>query len=446
MIDYSAINCSSGLYDSCGVVFRYDGRVFRALYSRGVNLFELLTQDGWIDRLTSLGLVPMRRADLTIAGYDTIIECETIRPVIPPSMWTIGMVREAGLMLCTLCKETLTHRLVIWDLKGLSNMAFCAKRGPVFLDLGAIHTIEELENRRLSTSVGALLDQIATSFYVPLWLAYSSPARFRITRRLLEFLRAQGPSSELAVAILRRLTMHWMAVPDLLKAGNLLHAGRYAAFFDLIQNRITRWYHKPQENPQAAGFEMDTRMPIDKNHGKITEIAKGALSRFKGRVCLDLNPGYGLGLEWAKETASETYLITADTQQADGFFSLREKYGKAFLPILCDIWERSSQPSSALAEGFDIALLLPDIFEIATRTRVPLDFMGKVLSSVTKAGAIIGVRRSFEKSEFPAFVSPPPGCLDPVQFVKETVGKYFAKHEVIERVEGSDTAVVLFTK
>ncbi len=446
MIDYGAISCSSGLYDSCGVVFRHDERIFRALYSRGDNLFQMLTQDSWIDKLTDLGLIPMKRADVAIPGYDSVIECDRVRPVISRSMWTTGMVREAGLTLCALSKELLRRHLVIWDLKNLSNMAYSARRGPVFLDLGAIHTIEEIENRRLSTSVRSLLDQIAAALYIPVWLAYGTPMKLRVAKRLLEFLKAGEPASDLAAGIIRRLTIRWMAVPGLFRARRLLQAGHYAAFFDLIENRIARWTDSSAIGSRSLDPATSQPGPAGRNLDNIVGTIKNVLANLDDKILFDLNPEYGFGLNQGMKTTAETYLITADVEIANRSFSLRQHHGKAFLPVLCDIWERSFQPASMLRDGCDVAFLLPDVYEVATSAKVPLDFVGLVLSSITRSSAVIGVGRFPRKSQFPAFVSPPEDSLDPMQFVRQTVGKYFRKHEVIDAPKDWEIDVAVFSK
>jgi hypothetical protein len=241
MIDPKDIHCDSSLHDSCGVVFQYQGGVYRALYERGAKIFSLLSKDNWIDSLTQIGLVRMKGTDLQIPGYYEVIECERIRPILPPAMWTISMLREAAVTVCELSKELLKRDLVLCDLKEMANMTFSASQGPVFLDLGAIHTVTEVEQEALSTSSNLLFEQVASSFYFPLWLSHGALGRGRLVRRFLEYYQRGQMSSELTKAMLRRLTIGWRALPGALRAKALLGSHQYTRFYEMIMHQIKDW-------------------------------------------------------------------------------------------------------------------------------------------------------------------------------------------------------------
>ena len=444
MIDIHNITCSSELHDKCGVVFGYEGRIFRGLYPRGKRVFELLTKDGWMDHLTALGLVEMRQTDRALPGCEGIIECEKINPILAPTKWSAGMLCEAGQVVCTLSQELLKQGLFIWDLKHFSNMSFHNKRGPVLLDIGAIYSIDELEHNVLDLSKGSLLNQIASSFYVPLWLILGSPAKFHATKRFVAY-RRRGPEAfDLPAAILRRITFGWTAVPGLGRGARLLRAGRYEEFFRLISERLRTWSEK---------LSAQTIIPLEWNgrsdsataeHVRVVGLMERAVGGLSNKTGFDLSPDKGYGLSIAKETNCETYLFTANEKLADSFFSWRKKKGKPTLPVVCDIWDRSLKTAFALRESADVAFILPDVFEVARAARAPLDFVGQVLSLLTRNVAVVGIHGAIEPT-FPCFLSPPFGSGRPVEFVRKTIGKYFRSQELIESPHDK-TVLVVFHK
>jgi hypothetical protein len=444
MIDPHAITCFSELHDSCGVVFRHEGRIYRALYPRGKQIFDRLSENGWMNRLVSVGLVRMMQTGFTLPGYEAVVEADTIRPVVPPVKWSTGMLCEAGQVLCALSEELLTRRLLVWDLKHFSNMAFCSKRGPIFLDLGAIHSIEELEHNLLSISIDSLLDQVAHSFYVPVWLTLGGFGRFTATKRLVAY-RRRGPEAfDLPAALLRRISFGWTVVPGLGKGARLLRAGRYKEFFRHIAEKLGAWSATlsaqadlpPEWNGRSGSAGAERRRVIG-----LIEQAVGSLS---DKVCFDLSLDKEYGLMIADEKNSATYLLTNNEHEADTLFAWRKKTEKPLLPVVCDIWDRSLKPAFALRESADVAMILPDLFQTAGRARVPLDFVGQVLSLATKRFAVIGISNPAE-SRFPTFLSPPPGSGGPVEFARRTIGKYFRRQELIESASNG-TALIVFHK
>jgi hypothetical protein len=444
MIDPHAITCSSQLHDSCGVVFKHEGRIFRALYPRGERIFELLTKDGWMDRLARLGLVRMTQTDFTLPGYEAVIECENINPVIAPMKWSSGMLCDAGKVLCALSQELLTRRLVIWDLKNLSNMAFSSERGPVFLDLGAIHSIEELEHNVLSISKGSLLDQIATSMYVPLWLTLGSPGRFDAAKRLVAY-RRRGPEAfDLPAAILRRISFGWAAVPGLWKGARLLRKGYYEEFFRLIAERLGGW---------STTLSAQTKLPPEWNEWtgsaggeqrRVVDLVEQVVGDLSDKICFDLNPAKGYGLSAAEKTNCATYFLTHSESEGNTFFAWRQKKKKPVLPVVCNIWDRSLKTAFALRTSTDVAFILPDVFGAAEVARVPLDFVGQVLSLITRSVAVVGINKQAEP-KFPTFLSPPSGSCTPVDFARKVIGKYFRSQELIESPHDK-TVLVVFHK
>ena len=92
----------------------------------------------------SPGFLVPTRTELEIPGYRGIVETERLTPFIPPRMWTIDTLAKAFGVLCNLCSEFLASDQVLWDLGTRDNMAVHARKGPVFVDLGAVHSMDEL--------------------------------------------------------------------------------------------------------------------------------------------------------------------------------------------------------------------------------------------------------------------------------------------------------------
>jgi hypothetical protein len=446
MINPEDIYCNSSLHDSCGVVFEYEGRVYRALYERGVKIFELLSKDNWMDFLAELGLVRMHKTDLHIPGYNAVIECERMRPIIPPPMWTISMLREAALSLCEINKELLLRGLVIWDLKGMANITFSAQHGPVFMDLGAIHRVDEIENRVFSTSPDSLFEQIASSFYAPLWLAHSPVNRIRFVRRLLEYHRAGEVTSSLTTALLRRLTIGWKMVPGLLRTSNILRSRDYAAFYESISKQIKAWNGNGISKVEMGVTQSGAHESMLLNVSKVVGIMNDCLGGLEGKVLFDLCPQHEIGLRISERCGANVYLITKQDSQVERSFGSRKIGGKPILPVICDIWDRSLHPCYDLKDSCDLAYVLPSVIDTAAMAKVPMDFMGRVLSLLTRNIAVVGIRKNEIDTPFTAFVSPPASSHDFGAFCRKTLGKYFKTQEVITLSETPEVSLLILRK
>lgn len=446
MIDLKNIYCASSLHDCCGVVFEYEGKFFRALLPRGIRLFDLLNRDGWMQCLFENGLARIQRSDLYIPGYQGIIELERLSPIVPPFMWTTNMLGEAGLVVCKLSKELLRRGLVIWDLKGMTNMTFSAQRGPLLIDIGAIYTIQELENHILRISEQSLFEQIISSFYAPIWLACGPFRHLHSVERLLEYRKTGEQGFAFVASLLRRLTIGWKIIPGLIKAKSLLYSHQYEKFYDFINYKIQILHNKSVSRIHADMSEQSHFKMLGQDLKAIIQILDGSLGGMDNKVVFDLFPEEEIGLNIAEYTNANVYLVTSNCTKAEEIYAWRKKKYKNVLPILCDIWDRSFQSCSVLREGCDLVYILPDIFEAAVAAKVPLDFVGRVLSMLTRRVAVVGIGQPGDKANFPSFVCPPESNGDPVEFVRSTVGKYFRSHEIVRSRESSKATILILRK
>jgi len=224
----------------------------------------------------------------------------------------------------------------------------------------------------------------------------------------------------------------------------LLRAGRYQEFFSLIAERLKVW-------ADSLAARVDPSPPwsyeagsAETERNRIIALMEKAVGSLHDKTSFDLNPRQGYGLAIAEKMYGANYLVTRSESEADSFFVYRQRTGAPLLPVVCDIWHRSLKPAFALRERADVAFILPDVFEAAGTSRVPLDFVGQVLSLITRKAAIVGVTSS-TGPRFPGFLSPPPGPDSPTEFVQRTIGKYFRDRELIaQRPNG--TALVVFHK
>ena len=446
MIDLRQIHCSSSLHDWCGVIFEYEGRFFRALLPRGVDLFRRLNRDEWMECLARKGLSRMKPADLHIPGYPEVVELERHGPILPPFFWTTGMLAEAGLTICRLAEELLSQGLIIWDLKGMTNMTFSATRGPLLLDMGAIYTTEELENRVLTISVNSLYDQVVTSFYFPLWLAYGPLRDRRFAKRLITYHRAGEQGFALTTSLMRRMTLGNRFVPGLLKARRLLHSRHYGRFFELVGRRVEGWHQRSlasikTENGHGVREEAKKRDP-----DAFVQTLSERWGAMEGKIVFDLFPRGRLGLALAERLRATVYLVTGDSEEADGYYAWRMREERPVLPVLCDIWDRYFQHACLFEKACDIVCIFPDVVQTAAANRVPLDHLGRVLSTLTRDVAIVSVDEKGEETSFPTFVSDSAPEGNRVSFVLAILGKYFRSHEVVRHSSLAETALLILRK
>jgi hypothetical protein len=445
MLDLKKIRCASALYDHCGVVFEYEGKMFRALLPRGRMIFEILNEGGWIEDLAEKGLTRMWATDREIPGYERVIELERIKPVLPPFMWTPQMLARAGVAVCDLSEELLKKKLILWDLKGMTNMTF-SPRGPLLMDIGAIYTVKELEENFLTTSVKSLFDQTIGAYYLPLWLEYGPFRKLRVVKRLRENHWGGEQGFAIVSSILRRLTLGYKVVPGLFQAKRYLACHRYEEFFKCVRRRIQRWVG---DEVNSLNMELSDPMTSTRTNPEVhffCDIIEKKMISEKGQVIFDLFLEGGVGRKISAHNQSQLYFISPDAYKGEEIYRRRNKKGQSILPIVCNIWDRSSWQRNFLEASADLVYILPDVFKAAVNARVPLDFMGRILSTLTKGSALVGISGNSKEASFPAFVSCPNSQEDPLYFVLGILSKYFQSHEVITGPPGSNAAVIILQK
>jgi len=85
--------------DPVGFLFRYNGKIYRAIYNDKKEDVLFLFKSGAIDELNSAGLIPETKiSDLKLEDYELVLEHGKIDAVIYPTEWSFNMLKDAALL------------------------------------------------------------------------------------------------------------------------------------------------------------------------------------------------------------------------------------------------------------------------------------------------------------------------------------------------------------
>jgi hypothetical protein len=142
-----------------GAVFRWRGKLYRAIPPRRVELVKRLFGCGLIDALVRARLfVPSRMTDLALEGHGLVVEHEEIQSVTYPREWTFSMLRDAGLLILELNELASRYGFQTQDCHSY-NVLFRGE-APLYVDLGSFVQ---------SSATGLLsLDEFRRSYCYPL--------------------------------------------------------------------------------------------------------------------------------------------------------------------------------------------------------------------------------------------------------------------------------------
>jgi hypothetical protein len=435
------ISCASALHDSCGVVFKYQGHVLRALSSRGERIVEVLQRDFNIDELAALGLVVPTASKFGAPGLK-VAESECISPIIPPSFWTVEMVGQAALVIIRLSRALLKRGYVLWDLKGLQNMTFHFSRGALFLDIGAIHSLKELEENDLSTSYESLLQQILDAFYLPLWLATGNYHSKRFVRRLLNAKRLESESG-IARGLISKLSFNGLIAPGYLRLKMYLSERDLESFYALLEHRVGIFLELHRKNNrQAVRTVLPQVLVREDNTNGLVSIIKSC------GLVFDLEPDRPAWIEFSPIKWTGYYMIYDNLEWPEEPDSVHSKnpYVQYTVPLLCDIWDRSLRQLEPLRQVADLVIVMSDIYEFCAKKRIPIDFFGRIASYLGGRYLLLTVSPNSVSKVWPGFVANPDN-VSPVEFVRQVIGKYFCLvMDVTIKQESGLSTILLFQK
>lgn len=155
-IQFSSLSCTDE-----GRIFRWNGKVFRAIQAEHSKAVYQLFTSGLIDVLVKEGcFVPSRIADYTIDGFELVVEHQLVEVVSYPREWSFSMLKDAALLILKINEMANHFGYQTKDCHGY-NVLFVGER-PVYIDLGSFIPFRAKELPLLS------LDEFLRSYYYPI--------------------------------------------------------------------------------------------------------------------------------------------------------------------------------------------------------------------------------------------------------------------------------------
>lgn len=176
-INLSEIQKNSGFnIDPMGFLFKYKGRLFRAINNAKTDEVLFLFKSGAIDELNEAKLIPYTKiSDMKLEGYNLLIEHEKIDVVTFSCEWSFEMLKEAALLIIDVNKILFKYGYETKDAHS-HNVVF-DKCNPKYVDLGSFH-------RRKNKKYWECKDEFYKTYLYPMkiWSAGNSQiARKSIT-------------------------------------------------------------------------------------------------------------------------------------------------------------------------------------------------------------------------------------------------------------------------
>ncbi|MDP8236205.1 MAG: hypothetical protein P9M08_07460 [Candidatus Erginobacter occultus] len=132
----------ASMFDNSGRVFRWRGRVYRAIRAESAGFYRGLFEKYNIQELFDYGLVRTGIAPLSLEGYSLILNHDRI-PIISYCVeWGAEMLRDAALLICDLTARLHDRGLVLKDVHPWNILFDHGK--PVFIDWGSIFPASEV--------------------------------------------------------------------------------------------------------------------------------------------------------------------------------------------------------------------------------------------------------------------------------------------------------------
>jgi hypothetical protein len=146
--------------DNVGVVFEWDGKIFRGIYPEWENKVIEFLNSSFYDELLKNNLFPESRiTEYSVEGYDLVIEHKKITPVVFPSEYTFEMLKDIALLVLNVAKLAIKHGYNMKDCH-YSNVLFdknCWK----YIDLGTFFQEEKVKG-------WIAYDEFIRCYYYPL--------------------------------------------------------------------------------------------------------------------------------------------------------------------------------------------------------------------------------------------------------------------------------------
>ncbi len=127
--------------DSCGALFTWRNRLFRAINHESVETIKDMFQCGMMDELMDKRLfVRSWITDYVLDGYGLVIEHQRISPVVYPYEWSFSMLKDAAIAVLKLNAIARKYCYQTKDCHGYNICFDCTD--PLFVDLGSFEKID----------------------------------------------------------------------------------------------------------------------------------------------------------------------------------------------------------------------------------------------------------------------------------------------------------------
>jgi hypothetical protein len=144
-----------------GRVFRWNGKLFRAIRAEHNKAVQRLFSSGLIDALVKEGVfVHSRLTDYKLDGFDLVVEHQIIDVVSYPREWSFSMLKDAALLILRINEIAREFGYQTKDCQAY-NVLFAGET-PLYIDLGSFIPFQQKELALLS------LDEFLRTYYYPI--------------------------------------------------------------------------------------------------------------------------------------------------------------------------------------------------------------------------------------------------------------------------------------
>ena len=124
------------LCDSFGKVFTWNGKLYRGIFKESKELALELFSSGLTEKLQQEKLIPPTKVtNLTLDGFNFVIEHELIHPVSYPHEWSFSMLKDAAMCILKVNKIALTYGFETKDCHAYNVLFY--DNNPMFIDIGS---------------------------------------------------------------------------------------------------------------------------------------------------------------------------------------------------------------------------------------------------------------------------------------------------------------------
>jgi hypothetical protein len=365
--------------DPAGLVFHYDGRVFRAISRSSASLYrDLLTSD-FIGDLFDAGLVETWIADVELEGFELVLEHRRVPVLSCWTEWCSSMVQDATIAVCRLNLELAKHGLVTKDVQP-GNVQFVDGR-PVWIDFGSIVPTNSHCTFRF--------DQFRYHSLLPLWLF--SKGRFGLGRAIY---------GEVGAGYLKRLSTRrpWRWIPPgyTLVRRRASHIGTVAAL-----ERILEFTEGLSITPRRSTWTEYGQggMPPVSDSSQFSEKAQAVdslLRRLAPGTLLDVAGNKGWYAELGASMGHRVVSFDTDDASVCDLYHRVRKQGLPILPLFLDFLYPTPPYSIGLGKAgalerlqSDVTLVLALVHHLVFEQGVHFEPIARLVSRYTRRNAII---------------------------------------------------------